>query len=179
MKRKAVFLDRDGVIIRAVVRSGRPFPSTSGVMPEILPDVPEALARLHRAGFLLIVVTNQPDVARGVTPKCDVEAANTHLAAALPLTEVRVCYHDDDDGCECRKPRPGMLLSAARAHDIDLAGSFMVGDRWRDVEAGERAGCKTFFIDCGYDERQPERYDFRVASLAEAAKAILALSGAR
>jgi D-glycero-D-manno-heptose 1,7-bisphosphate phosphatase len=179
MKRKAVFLDRDGVIIRAVVRDGRPFPPAKGAMPEVLPEVPEALACLHRAGFLLIVVTNQPDVARGVTSKSDVEAANARLAATLPLTEVRVCYHDGDDGCECRKPRPGMLLSAARAHDIDLAGSFMVGDRWRDVEAGERAGCKTFFVDSGYDEKQPERFDFRVASLAEAAKAILALSAER
>jgi D-glycero-D-manno-heptose 1,7-bisphosphate phosphatase len=173
MSRKAVFLDRDGVINRALVRDGKPFPPASLAELEILPGVADALLRLRDAGFLMIVVTNQPDVARGTTSKSVVEAMNEHLKAALPLTDVRVCYHDSTDRCECRKPNPGMLLAAARQHDIDLRGSFLVGDRWRDIEAGERAGCRTIFVDYSYQEKQPDRWDFRVTSLPEAAQAIL------
>lgn len=171
--RRAVFLDRDGVINRAVVRDGKPYPPANLAEMEILPGVPEALAELHDAGLMLIVVTNQPDVARGTTPKAVVEMINNYLASSLPIDEFRTCYHDSDDGCECRKPRPGALLAAASQHGIDLARSFMVGDRWRDTEAGQRAGCNTIFIDYGYAEQQPESVDHRVGSLQEATKIIL------
>jgi D-glycero-D-manno-heptose 1,7-bisphosphate phosphatase len=166
--RHAVFLDRDGVINKSIVRSGQPYPPSSVAELEILPGVPEALVRLKAAGFLLIVVSNQPDVARGTTARADVETINASLGQALPIDEFRVCYHDGSDGCDCRKPKPGMLLAAAHERRLDLAGSYMVGDRWRDVEAGRRAGCKTFFIDYGYDEKQPGAYDYRVKSLWEA-----------
>jgi D-glycero-D-manno-heptose 1,7-bisphosphate phosphatase len=170
---RAVFLDRDGVINRAVVRDGKPFPPANLAELEILPGVKEALEAMHAAGFLLIVVTNQPDVARGTTTKAAVDEINGQLAASLQLDEFRTCFHDSNDGCECRKPRPGSLLSSAAAHGISLADSYMVGDRWRDVEAGQRAGCKTIFLDYGYDEKQPESVDFTVASLLEASKIIL------
>jgi D-glycero-D-manno-heptose 1,7-bisphosphate phosphatase len=170
---RAVFLDRDGVINRAVVRDGKPFPPASVEETEILPGVAEALKSLRDAGFLLIVVTNQPDVARGTTSKASVEAINAYLNSKLALDEFRTCYHDSADQCECRKPRPGSLLEAAAEHSIDLARSYMVGDRWRDIEAGERAGCKTVFIDYGYDEKQPESPSFTVTSLLEASKIIL------
>lgn len=171
--RRAVFLDRDGVINRAVVREGKPYPPANLSVMEILPGVPDALTALHDAGFMLIVVTNQPDVARGTTPMAVVEEINNHLAACLPIDEFRTCYHDSDDGCDCRKPLPGALLSAARQHRLDLGESYMVGDRWRDIEAGQRAGCKTFFIDYGYAEKQPESVNFRVRSLVDAAQIIL------
>lgn len=171
--RRAVFLDRDGVINRAVVRDGKPYPPANLSEMEILPGVSEALALLHETGFMLIVVTNQPDVARGTTPMAAVEEINNHLAACLPIDEFRTCYHDSGDGCDCRKPLPGALLSAARQHGIDLGESYMVGDRWRDIEAGQRAGCKTLFIDYGYAEKQPESVNFRVHSLVEAAHIIL------
>lgn len=171
--RQAVFLDRDGVINRAVVREGKPYPPANLREVEILLGVQEALTLLHEAGFMLIVVTNQPDVARGTTPKSVVEEINQHLANCLPIDEFRTCYHDDDDGCDCRKPLPGALLAAARQHDIDLRGSYMVGDRWRDTEAGQRAGCQTIFVDYGYAEKQPESINYRVQSLAEAAQIIL------
>ncbi|GAB7521222.1 D-glycero-alpha-D-manno-heptose-1,7-bisphosphate 7-phosphatase [Paraburkholderia sp. 2C] len=170
---RAVFLDRDGVINRAVVRDGKPFPPASVDETEILPGVAEALESLRDAGFLLIVVTNQPDVARGTTSKASVEAINAYLNAQLALDEFRTCYHDSADQCECRKPRPGSLLAAAAEHSIDLARSYMVGDRWRDIEAGERAGCKTVFIDYGYDEKRPESPSFTVASLLEASRIIV------
>ena len=170
---RAVFLDRDGVINRACVRDGKPYPPAGAAEIEIFPGVPQALTALREAGFLLIVVTNQPDVARGTTSRKTVEEINNHLAASLAIDEFRTCFHDNSDGCNCRKPLPGALLAAAKARNIDLANSYMVGDRWRDIEAGQRAGCKTIFIDYGYTEKQPGRPDHRVRSLPEAAQIIL------
>jgi D-glycero-D-manno-heptose 1,7-bisphosphate phosphatase len=174
LRRPAVFLDRDGVVNRAPVRAGRPT-SPAGVGElEVLPGVPEACARLRAAGFALIVVTNQPEVARGRLSREVVEAIHDCLRRRLPLDDIRVCYHDDADGCACRKPKPGMLLAAARDWGIDLARSVMVGDRWRDIEAGRRAGCRTVFIDYGYVEPRPEDADFETDSLLSAAEWILA-----
>lgn len=170
---RAVFLDRDGVINRAFVRSGKPYPPTDVSELEILPGVEDALASLHEAGFLLVVVTNQPDVARGTVSRECVEAINATLADALPLVDIRTCYHDTRDECECRKPRPGAILASAVDYGIDLRLSYMVGDRWKDIEAGRQAGCKTIFLDYGYDEKQPECYDRRVVNLSEAARFIL------
>lgn len=171
--KRAVFLDRDGVINRATVRDGKPYPPANLAALEILPGVADAMQLLHEAGWMLIVVTNQPDVARGTTSRADVDAINLYLQQCLPIYEFRTCYHDSGEGCNCRKPLPGALLAAADAHGIDLASSYMVGDRWRDTEAGERAGCKTIFLDYGYDERQPEKFNHSVRSLAEAAVIIL------
>lgn len=171
--RCAVFLDRDGVINRAVVRDGKPYPPANLAELEILPGVAEALGALHKAAFMLIVVTNQPDVARGTTPMAVVEEINNHLVSCLPIDEFRTCYHDSGDGCDCRKPLPGAIITAAGKHGIDLGESYMVGDRWRDIEAGQRAGCKTIFIDYGYQEKQPESVNYRVRSLKEASKIIL------
>ena len=175
--RRAVFLDRDGVINRAMVRDGKPYPPATLDQVEILPGVDDAIIRLKNAGFLLVVVTNQPDVARGTTPRAVVEEINAYLMSRLPLDEIRTCYHDSSDGCDCRKPRAGALLGAARERGIDLGHSYMVGDRWRDIEAGQRVGCRTFFIDYGYAEKQPELADHRVQSLREAAELILGEMG--
>ncbi len=172
-QRKAVFLDRDGVINRAPVKDGKPYSPSSVEELEILPGVPEALTRLRGAGFLLICVTNQPDVVRGKQSKDIVEAIHKLLLEKLCLDEIVVCYHDDADRCGCRKPLPGMLKDGAERFSIDLAESYMVGDRWRDVEAGVAAGCRTFFIDYGYDEKQPQPGAVRVSSLYEATLTIL------
>ena len=170
---RAVFLDRDGVINRAIVRDGKPYPPASAALVEVLPGVAGALQRLKAAGYLLIVVTNQPDVARGVRSRAEVEAIHARLASMLPIDEFRACYHDDQDGCACRKPKPGMIIDAARAHRLDVGASVMVGDRWRDIEAGRLAGCATVFIDCGYAEPAPDSPDVVVTSLEEAADWIL------
>ncbi len=170
---RAVFLDRDGVINRAIVREGKPYPPKDLTELEILPGVPEALAALKKAEYKLIVVTNQPDVARGTVKKEVVESINHQLSSTLPLDEFRTCYHDDHEACDCRKPAPGALLAAALEHDIELKRSYMIGDRWRDIEAGQRAGCKTVFIDYGYSEKQPEHVDHRVRSLNDATLVIL------
>jgi D-glycero-D-manno-heptose 1,7-bisphosphate phosphatase len=173
MTRPAIFLDRDGVLNRAIVRDGRPYPPASVGELVIAPDAAEALARLKSAGYRLVVVTNQPDVARGDQGREAVEAINAAIAAALPIDEVRVCYHDDGDGCACRKPAPGLLLQPP---EHDLSRSVMVGDRWRDVEAGKRAGVRaTVLIDCGYREPMRVEPDVRVDSLRDAAAWILDL----
>jgi D-glycero-D-manno-heptose 1,7-bisphosphate phosphatase len=171
--RRAVFLDRDGVLNRALVRAGRPYPPASLAEFRILPGVPEALARLKAAGFWLVVVTNQPDVARGRQTRSGVDALHAALKFRLPLDDIRVCYHDEPDGCNCRKPAPGMLLAAAQAAGLNLAASFMVGDRWRDVVAGQRAGCQSIFVDCGYAEPPPPAPYWQAASLPAAAELIL------
>jgi D-glycero-D-manno-heptose 1,7-bisphosphate phosphatase len=166
---RAVFLDRDGVLNEAMVRDGKPYPPQSLDQLRLIPDAAAALARLKDAGFLLIVVTNQPDVARGTQTREVVEAMHTAIAAALPVDAFYTCYHDDPDRCECRKPKPGLLLEAARCHDIDLPRSFLVGDRWRDIDAGHAAGCHTVLIDRQYAEKSPRvPPDYRASSLTEA-----------
>jgi D-glycero-D-manno-heptose 1,7-bisphosphate phosphatase len=171
---KAVFLDRDGVLNEPVVRDGKPYPPAGLDELKIYPDAAPALARCKEAGYLLIVVTNQPDVARGRVARRVVEAINTAIGAALPIDGFLVCWHDDADACACRKPKPGLLLEAARRHGIDLGRSFLIGDRWRDIEAGAAAGCRTVLIDRQYQERQPDRPpDFRTDSLAGAVQWVL------
>ena len=171
--RPAVFLDRDGVINRALVRDNKPFPPVRIDQVEVLPGVPEALVRLRAAGYALIVVTNQPDVARGTQTRDGVHAIHDYLATLVDVDEFRVCFHDDADGCSCRKPKPG-LLTAAPAHALER--SIVVGDRWRDIEAGRRAGCRAaVFVDYEYDDPTPVAVDARVRSLAEAADWILKL----
>ncbi len=172
---KAVFLDRDGVINRALIRDGQPYPPSSLAEFQILPGVDEACRRLKQAGFLLVVATNQPDVGRGTLAQSVVEAIHAHLCRVLPIDRVEVCDHPGrgESECDCRKPRPGMLLRAARDLGIDLARSWMVGDRWRDIDCGHAAGCRTIFIDHGYTEELRQQPDFRCASLLEAVGIIL------
>ena len=172
-KIKAIFLDRDGVINRTLVREGKPYPPRSIEELEILPGVAEALKKLQNAGFKLIVVTNQPDVARGTQTRAMVEEINATLQSRLPIDEFRVCYHDDADQCACRKPRAGALLQSAQEFGIDLKASFMIGDRWRDIEAGRRAGCKTIFIDYHYAEKERVEPDHYACHLTDATNWIL------
>jgi len=173
MTERAVFLDRDGVINRAIVHHGKPYPPSSVHDLEILPGVREALSELRKAGFFLIVVTNQPDVARGSKSRHEVDALHRALQTQLPLDEFRVCYHDDPDRCSCRKPKPGMLLKAAEEHGLDLSKCYMVGDRWRDIGAGKRAGCHTILIDYGYSDSLRAIPDARATSLKDATRYIL------
>src|SRR5258708_5286653 len=175
--RPPVFLDRDGVINRAVVRDGKPFPPSSLEELEILPQVASSLLDLKAHGFALIVITNQPDVARSAQTREAVESIHDTLTSSLPIDDIFVCYHDDSDHCACRKPNPGLLFEAQRKHNLDLSRSFVVGDRWRDIDAGHNAGCKTVLIDYGYKERKPEQPpEATVRSLREAADWIIASS---
>ncbi len=169
MRKRALLLDRDGVLNRAIVRNGKPYPPASVEEVEILPGVRDALGRARSAGYLNIVISNQPDVARGTQTRAVVDAIHEKLKQALPLDDVFVCYHDDADNCACRKPSPGLILEAASKYGLDLSACYVIGDRWRDIDAGRAAGCRTILIDYGYAERPPSRPpDMRSGSLSEA-----------
>lgn len=171
----AVFLDRDGVLNAAVVVDGRPHPPRSVDEMRLLPGVEDACARLRGAGFALVCVTNQPDIARGVTTAATVAEINEQLRRRLSLDAVAVCPHDDADGCACRKPKPGLIRDAAALLGLDLERSVVVGDRWRDIEAGRQAGCRTVLIDGAYDEPTAVA-DAVAGSLDEAVPWIIGLS---
>jgi D-glycero-D-manno-heptose 1,7-bisphosphate phosphatase len=169
----AVFLDRDGVIVIPEFRDRRSFAPRRLEDFRLYPDAAASLHRLKRAGFLLAVVTNQPDVGNGLTPRSEVDAMHEIMTRELPVDAVKACFHRREDHCDCRKPKPGMILEAAGELGIDLPRSFMVGDRGSDVDAGRAAGCTTVFIDLGYAEPAPDGPDFIVHSIAEAAHVII------
>jgi D-glycero-D-manno-heptose 1,7-bisphosphate phosphatase len=172
--RQAVFLDRDGTINRNDVRDGKPYAPTRLEDFRYLPGAAEAIARFKAKGYLVIVVTNQPDLTTGNVAPAVIEAMHARLRQELGVDDVMVCPHTDAAGCDCRKPKPGLLLRAAETWGIDLARSVMVGDRWRDVEAGRAAGCATVHIDHGYaGEPAAEGADLVVTSLEQAADPIL------
>jgi D-glycero-D-manno-heptose 1,7-bisphosphate phosphatase len=175
----AVFLDRDGVLTRATVVDGKPYPAKSVDEAVLLPGVRAACRILRDAGLPLICVTNQPDISRGTLSSEAVAQINGWLLERLGLSDIRTCPHDDADDCACRKPRPGLLLAAAADHGLDLAASVMVGDRWRDMMAADNAGCIGIFIDHGYAEPQPIDVEHRFASLRAAVPTILRLTARR
>jgi D-glycero-D-manno-heptose 1,7-bisphosphate phosphatase len=177
ISKRAVFLDRDGVLNRPMVRDGRPFPPARIEEFEIYPDAVDACARLKTAGFLLVVVTNQPDVGRGTQRREIIETMHARLRAAIPsLDAIEVCFHAGTvhgEPCECRKPKPGLLLHAAAAFGIDLSASFLIGDRWRDVDCAHAVGCRAVFIDHGYSETLREKPEFTVFNFSDAVEAVL------
>lgn len=164
----AFFLDRDGVLNRANVRDGKPYAPTQFDQFQILPGVIEAVATIRQRGHLAIVVTNQPDVGNGLVSRSVVEQMHQLVRNSLDVSEIFVCYHPQTAGCECRKPRPGMLLEAASRFDIDLSRSVMVGDRRSDIAAGDAVGCMTVFIEAHYKEPRPKAPNLTALSLLEA-----------
>lgn len=168
-----MFIDRDGVINRVIVKDGRPLAPLSIKEFKVLPGVGRAIKSLRGAGFKVIVVTNQPNVGAGKQNRSTVEAMNKKIRDRFRLDGVEVCYHTDSDRCDCRKPKPGMLVRAAIKASIDLKSSFMVGDRWRDIEAGKAAGCKTVLIESRYKEKKAKDPDAVANSLFEASRLIL------
>jgi D-glycero-D-manno-heptose 1,7-bisphosphate phosphatase len=175
--RPAVFLDRDGTLNVQIVRDGKPYPPHSVDEFRLFPEVPETCARLAAAGYVLVVATNQPDVGRGTQTQAAVEAMHAQLRALVPsIARIEVCYapgQGETPPDPRRKPAPGMLLDAARDLGLDLARSWMIGDRWRDIDCGKRAGVRTVFIDFGYAEELRAAPDFTVRSFADAANVIL------
>ncbi|MBI2513701.1 MAG: HAD-IIIA family hydrolase [Opitutae bacterium] len=177
--RPAVFLDRDGTLNAPVIRDGQPYPPATLEEFQLLPGVAEACRQLHAAGFALVVATNQPDVGRGTTPAALVDAMHAHLRELIPEIErIEVCLAPgqgiDHPENRRRKPEPGMLLDAAAALHLDLARSWMIGDRWRDIDCGARAGVRTVFLDLGYREQLRAAPDFTAPNLSAAARIVLA-----
>jgi D-glycero-D-manno-heptose 1,7-bisphosphate phosphatase len=173
-RRRAVFLDRDGVLNRTAVRNGKPYAPRVAADFRLLPGVARAVTALKNAVFLVIVVTNQPDLGHGLIAPEALAAMHAHITATMPVDKIMVCPHRQDAGCSCRKPKPGMMLRAQRRWNIDLARSYMVGDRWNDVVAGNAAGIYTIHIDRRYTESVEFTPNARVRSLPEAARHILA-----
>jgi len=171
--RSAVFFDRDGVLSQTFVRDSKPYAPRQLEDFKLEPEAEAATSALKQSGFLLVVVTNQPDVGNGFVDRAVVDAMNQKLMQALPIDQVETCFHAQSAGCECRKPSPGMLLKAAQDLEIDLATSFLVGDRYSDVEAGQRAGCCTVLIDRNYREPATAEPEFTAPSLKAAADWIL------
>lgn len=180
-KKACVFLDRDGVLNKSIVREGKPYPPDSAAELEVYAEVPAGCERLKQAGFLLVAVTNQPDVGRGRQTRAAVEEINRKLWELIPsLDRFEVCFHagpDHGEPCDCRKPKPGMLYRAASALGIDLASSFMIGDRWQDVDCARAAGCRAIFIDHGYTEPLREKPDITVKTFGAAVDAVLHEAG--
>ncbi len=182
MPKPAIFLDRDGVVVESRRAPGEPAPPASADDVAIIEGVAAALDAFHAAGFSLVVVTNQPDVARGTATRAAVDAINESISSALPIDAIYVCFHDGAD-CECRKPRPGMLVDATRDLDLDLTRSWMVGDRWVDIAAGTAAGVRTILIEHPYSwdatssGAPPSDLvpDHAVASVTDAAAIILTM----
>jgi D-glycero-D-manno-heptose 1,7-bisphosphate phosphatase len=185
--KRAVFFDRDGVLNEAIVRAGVPHPPASVADLHVAAGASEVVRALRDAGWLAIVVTNQPDVARGATTLERVDAINAAIEDRLGVDAIYTCPHDDADGCDCRKPKPGLLLRAARDHGIDLTASFLIGDRAKDIACGRAAGCTTIFLDHNYAETQHDPgADYTVKMLGEVVAVVLQahtnpviLSGAR
>ena len=170
--KKSVFLDRDGVINKAYIKDGLPQSPNSLNELKILPGVRESIIKLKKLNFICLMVTNQPNVSRKKIDKNSVIQMNNFLKNEIALDDIFVCYHDDSDNCNCRKPKPGLLLQAGKKWDVDFKKSFMIGDRWRDIQAGEKVGCKTIFLDYKYNEKKPKKPDFVSDSLFNAAHII-------
>jgi D-glycero-D-manno-heptose 1,7-bisphosphate phosphatase len=176
-KRRAVFLDRDGVINRSLVRNGKPYAPRTVAEFRLLPGVAEAVAELRAARYLVIVVTNQPDVGHGLISWATLDAMHALLRQKVAVDDVYVCPHRQDEGCACRKPKPGLLRRAMARWGVEPAGSIMIGDRWNDVVAGKKAGLYTAFIDRKYAEALVEEPDVIARSLPHAVAQILTRRG--
>lgn len=168
---KAVFLDRDGVINKPIVRDGKAFSPRSKDEFKFIDGVAQAVKSFKDADLTVIVVTNQPDIARNRLSWSDLEWMTKKVMTETLVDDVLVCPHDDYDNCHCRKPKPGMLLDAAAKWNIDLSRSYMIGDSWKDIEAGENAGCCSILIDAVYN--QEVFCDFQVKNLTDAANLII------
>jgi D-glycero-D-manno-heptose 1,7-bisphosphate phosphatase len=171
--RRAVFLDRDGVLTIPEFRNGRSYAPRRLEDFRLYPDAVKSVQDLKAAGFVVIVVTNQPDVGAGLVDIGVIEEMHRRLRNAVAVDDIEVCYETSEQASERRKPGPGMLIDAARTWAIDISASYLVGDRASDVEAAERAGCTALFIDLAYEEPLPVAQAVTVGSLREATDWIL------
>jgi D-glycero-D-manno-heptose 1,7-bisphosphate phosphatase len=168
VRNRAVFLDRDGVINEPIVKDGKPGSPLFVSEIKICPGVSEGISKLREHGFELVVVSNQPEVSRGNLTLKTLQAINLEIARMTGIEHFYCCTHSDDDACVCRKPLPGMILSASADLSLDVQSSFLIGDRWKDILAGLNAGCKTIWIDREYKEVMPENYTYRVVNFLAA-----------
>jgi|MDTB01.3.fsa_nt_gb D-glycero-D-manno-heptose 1,7-bisphosphate phosphatase len=170
---KCVFLDRDGIINESIIINNKPVAPNNLSELRIIKGIKEQLIKLKEFKYYLIVITNQPDVARNLTSMSSVKEINNSILNQLPIDDIYVCFHDDSDNCDCRKPKPGNIIKASDDYSIDLSASYMIGDRWKDVEAGINAGTRTIFVDYNYDELKPKNCTYYTKSPVEALEIVL------
>lgn len=173
--RRAVFFDRDGVINAVVVRDGKITSPRAMSEYRIISGVKAGMARLRAANYLIVVITNQPEVSRGLLRRDALDAMHEHLSRELPIDAIYCCLHDDHHACNCRKPKPGMILEAAAQWHIDLERSFVVGDTEKDIGAAQAAGCASIMIEAEYNSGGNPA--LRVKNISEAIECILNPSG--
>lgn len=171
MIKRAIFLDRDGVINNVIIKEGKAFSPRKFEDFKFIDGIKDVLERFRTRGLLNIIVTNQPDVARALMEKKELQKMHNLIRESLPIDDIFICPHDDADNCNCRKPKAGMLFEAAKKWDIDLNESFIIGDSWKDMEAGRNAGCITVLIDSPYNKQTDS--DLRVNELLAVAEIIL------
>jgi len=170
--RKAIILDRDGIINKIVIRNGKASSPRKLGEFKFLPNIKKYLESFREMGFLNIVFTNQPDISRGLLKREELRKMHKFISEILPIDEIKFCPHDDNDNCSCRKPKPGLILEAAKKWSIDLKKSYVIGDGWKDMAAGKRAGCKTFLMRRKYNKNLQSGFDFGVNNLKEVIKII-------
>jgi len=170
---KAVFLDRDGVVNQPIIIDNKPFPPHSLKELVVYDSLSDDLKLLRNNNFLIFIITNQPDVKRGRANHIEIEEINNYLMKSYDFDDIFCCYHDDDDNCDCRKPKPGAILYFAKKYKIDLNKSFLIGDRKKDILSANNAGCLSVFIDFGYSEAKPETQNYTASNLSAAVNIIL------
>ena len=171
MLQRAIFLDRDGVINRVILRDGKPYSPRNLSDFRLTDGIKGVLDHLKESGFLLIVVTNQPDISRGLISREEMDGFHDLIRRELPVDDIIICPHDDTDDCDCRKPKPGMIVQAAEKYGIDIGSSFIIGDTWKDMEAGRRAGCTTILLDAPYNQGVDSNH--RIQDISQALEIIL------
>ena len=167
---KAFFLDRDGVINKSFLQKGKPVAPTKLADFKIIKDVKKSLIYLKAKGYLTIIVSNQPDLRKGLLNKSVLKKMNRKLKEELKIDDIFICEHMSIDRCDCRKPKLGMILNAKKKWNIDLKNSYLIGDRWRDIYLANKLNIKCFYIDNNYKEKKPKKYNYKVISLFHAIK---------
>lgn len=165
---KAIFLDRDGVLNRSLVRNGKPYAPILLKDFHILSGVKKTLKYLKKKNYLLIVITNQPDIKSGKLKLNKLLKMNNILINKLKINEIFICKHDDRDCCNCRKPKNQLIENAIKKYSIDRRKSFLIGDRKKDIEAGLRSRLKTIYINKNYKESKPKNFDFECDNIKNA-----------
>ena len=165
---KGLFLDRDGVVNHSVIRYNKPYAPLNIKQVKIIPAIKNVIKFAKKNGFKVFIITNQPDVSRGLTKKEKVEEINKFINKELcDVDYIFTCYHDNQDQCECRKPKPGAFIALSQKYNIDLTKSIMVGDRAKDIEAAKNANCSSVFIDYGYNEIKPTDQTYTINAVDE------------
>jgi D-glycero-D-manno-heptose 1,7-bisphosphate phosphatase len=165
--KKAIFLDRDGIVNKPIILEGKPYPPFIVKQAFLVNNIKNMIDKWHKEGYLVIVVTNQPDISNHLISQRKVEKINRYLQSMAKFDDLFMCPHNEKDKCNCRKPKIGLFLQAKEKYDIDLEESYMIGDRWKDIEAGRRAGCRTIFVNYNYNEEKPHSCDYMVSSIKD------------